>query len=86
MVITQIAKNIISLDELITTSFNIIIMEGDGFLFYNNYYYCQNRKKGIFIGIALGILFLLLFDSSFNKLLTYHNDEFHGDEDDCDCK
>lgn len=56
-----------------------------------NYYPYQNcnpynKKKGVFIAIALGIIFLLIFDSPLHESLVCCSDEFLGDEDDCDCK
>jgi hypothetical protein len=59
-------------------------MEGVGFLYYN-YYYCRNHKKGIFLGIAIGLLILLLFDTSLKEFSILQNDEFIGDDED-DCK
>ena len=61
------------------------MVEGDGFMYYNCYRY-HNRKKGAFIIIALGLIFLLLYDCPLNKLFVCCSDEFIGDEDDCECK
>ncbi|MCK9470889.1 MAG: hypothetical protein M0Q88_03960 [Bacilli bacterium] len=54
-------------------------------MYYNCYRY-HNRKKGTFIIIALGLIFLLLYDCPLNKLFVCCSDEFVGDEDDCECK
>lgn len=56
-------------------------------MYYNYYNYYRNcNYKNMFIVILFILIFLIIFDSPLHNFIANDSDEFHGDEDDCDCK